>query len=49
LIWTGLLLLGLAGVAMITSMTWGTPEVALMAGAYGIVGSTTLIAGAIRP
>jgi hypothetical protein len=49
LIWTGLLLLGLAGVAMITSMTWGTPEVALVAGAYGIVGSLTLIAGAIRP
>ncbi|MGZ8607133.1 MAG: hypothetical protein ACXWXQ_08820 [Actinomycetota bacterium] len=48
LVWAGLLLLGLAGTAMLASLSWGSTEVAALSGAYAITGSFTLLASAIR-
>jgi hypothetical protein len=48
LVWSSLMLLSLAGMALLVAFAWQAPDVVVLAGAYGITGSLTFIASAIR-
>ena len=46
--WAGLMLLGVAGAALTMAGSWQAPDMIFLAGAYGSVGSLTLIASAFH-
>ncbi len=46
--WAGLMLLGVAGAALTMAGSWQAPDMIFVAGAYGSVGSLTLIASAFH-